>query len=129
MDVQLWGKYIEMISLILADIIRLIHYSLLIVVVSGPFLPRRLVPFYLLFIWLIFLDWNDFDGVCILTRLENYFRTGIWAAKSPIEGGPEFFRPILGQLGLTISRPAAERLNNFMFLAFWGITFIKYVWY
>jgi hypothetical protein len=114
---------------VLADIIRLVHYSLLIVVISGPFLPRQYVPYYLLFIWLIFLDWNDFDGVCTLTRLENYFRTGIWAAKSPIEGGPEFFRPILDRLGLTVSRLEADRLNNFIFLVFWGATFIKYAWY
>ncbi len=116
------------IRMLAADLVRLIHYALLPVVASGPFLPRKYVPYYLIFVWLIFLDWNDFDGVCTLTRIEHWLRTGIWASKSPIEGGPEFFRPILLRLGFSLDRYEAERLNNFIFLMFWGITFIKYVW-
>jgi hypothetical protein len=116
------------IRMLAADLVRLVHYALLPVVVSGPFLPRKYVPYYLIFVWLIFLDWNDFDGMCILTRIEHWLRTGIWASKSPIEGGPEFFRPILLRLGFRLDRYEADRLNNFVFLMFWGITFIKYVW-
>lgn len=111
-----------------ADLVRLIHYSLFPIVVLGPFLPRRYIPYYLIFVWLIFLDWNDFDGMCTLTKVEHYFRTGQWTSKSPLEGGPEFFRPILLGLGFNVTRSEAERLNNFIFLLFWGITFMRYVW-
>ncbi len=114
---------------LIADLIRLIHYSLFIIVAIGPFLPNKYIPYYLLFIWIIFLDWNDFDGVCTLTRLEHYFRSGYWSDKSPIEGGPEFFRPMLQSLGFSLTRLEADRLNNFIFLIFWGITFIKYIWF
>jgi hypothetical protein len=116
-------------NLLLADIVRIIHYSLFIIVAYGPFLNRKYVPYYLIFIWLIFLDWNDFDGVCILTRIEHWLRTGEWASKSPIEGGPEFFRPIVQSFGFQITRYEADRLNNFIFLIFWGITMIKYLYY
>lgn len=112
----------------LADLVRLIHYSLFPIVVMGPFLPRRWIPYYLIFVWLIFLDWNDFDGMCTLTKVEHYLRTGKWTSKSPLEGGPEFFRPILLSIGLNVNRVEAERLNNFIFLLFWGITFMRYVW-
>jgi hypothetical protein len=114
---------------LIADLIRLIHYSLFIIVAIGPFLPKKYIPYYLLFIWIIFLDWNDFDGVCTLTRLEHYFRAGYWSNKSPIEGGPEFFRPMLQSFGFSLTRLEADRLNKFIFLIFWGITFIKYVWF
>ncbi len=113
----------------LADIVRLIHYALLPVVASGPFISRKYVPYYLIFVWLIFLDWNDFNGMCTLTQIEHWLRTGEWTSKSPIEGGPEFFRPILLRSGFSLDRYEAERLNNFIFLIFWGITFIKYVWF
>ena len=55
--------------------------------------------------------------MCILTRLENYFRTDEWSAKSPIEGGPEFFRPLFNQLtGYNLNRYEADRLNNTIFI-------------
>ena len=111
-----------------ADLVRLIHYSLFPIVVLGPFLPRRYIPYYLIFVWLIFLDWNDFDGMCTLTKVEHWLRVGQWTSKSPLEGGPEFFRPILLKLGLNVNRSEAERLNNFIFLMFWGITFMRYLW-
>ncbi len=114
---------------ILADLVRLLHYTLFVIVAIGPFLPRRYMPYYLLFVLLIFLDWNDFDGVCILTRVEHYLRTGNWNIDSPIEGGPEFFRPILSRMGFNITKIEADRLNNFIFLLFWGATFIRYVWF
>ncbi len=113
----------------LADFVRLLHYTLFVIVFMGPLLPRKYLPYYLLFILLIFLDWNDFDGICSLTRLEHYFRTGEWNVLSPIEGGPEFFRPILSRMGFDLTRIEGDRLNNFIFLLFWGAAFIRYAWF
>ncbi len=116
-------------SIILADIIRFLHYLMFIIVLGGPFLPKKYIPYYILFVFIIFLDWNDFDGMCTLTKLENYFRYGKWSSNSPIEGGPEFFRPIVNFLGYNLTRIEADRLNNFIFLLCCITAFIRYVWF
>ena len=120
------------INTIIADIIYYIHYTLVLYVLTGWFItPLKYLKYYILLIIFIFLDWNDSDGQCILTRLENYFRYGVWKQKSPIEGGPEFFRPLLDTIfGYKISRIQADRLNNFIFMlcllaAFIKLNFIK----
>ena len=116
--------------MMLANIVRSIHILIVVFVFIGPFiLPHKLLPYFLLFILLIFLDWNDFDGMCILTKIEHYLIYGVWDNKSPTEGGPEFFRPILQYLGFNLTRTEADRLNNFLFLISWGIAFIRYVWF
>lgn len=83
---------------------------------------------YRIIYYLSGMDWNDFDGMCILTKIEHYFRTGEWTSKSPLEGGPEFFRPILLRFGFNVTRSDADRLNNFIFLMFLGITFMRYLY-
>ena len=117
-----------MISPIIADIINLLHIAMFVFVILGCFLlPKKYLFYYLIFIMLIFLDWNDLDGICILTRLENYFRTGKWESKSPIEGGPEFFRPLFNKIiGLNLGRLEADRLNNTIFIVCWLIGFLRY---
>lgn len=100
-----------------------------VVVLIGPFLPKKYLPYYILFVFLIFLDWNDLDGMCILTKIEHYFRSGKWESTSPVEGGPEFFRPILQQFNISLTRTEADRLNNFIFLLCWGTAFIRYAWF
>jgi hypothetical protein len=114
--------------MVLADIIRTIHYLMFVYILFGPFiLSRKYLAYYLFFVLFVFLDWNDFDGMCILTKLEYYFRYGTWKNESPIEGGPEFFRPFVNSLGFNLSRTEADRLNNFIFLIFWGIALIRYI--
>lgn len=112
---------------LLADIIKYIHYGLVLFVLTAhSLLPIEYIKYYLLFVMLIFLDWNDFDGQCILTRLEHYFRTGEWNQKSPVEGGPEFFRPILNKIfSSELTRIEADRFNNFIFIICWIIAFLR----
>jgi hypothetical protein len=73
------------------------------------------------------LDWNDFDGMCILTKLEHYARTGQWVAKSAIQiDAPEFFRPFIYSLtGYKMTREGADRLNNFSFLLILLLTILR----
>lgn len=115
-------------SLFLADLVRFLHYAMVLCVFLGPWLPRKYLPYYMLFVLLIFLDWNDLDGMCILTKLEHYFRYDEWVSTSPVEGGPEFFRPILERLGISLSRSEGDRFNNFVFLICWLTAFVRYVW-
>jgi hypothetical protein len=113
--------------ILLADIVYYLHISLIFYVLSGIFiLPCNYLTTYIIFIILVLLDWNDFDGMCILTKIEHYLREDEWINQSPVEGGPEFFRPIVNNMfGLSISTPEAERLNNFVFISCLLIAFLR----
>lgn len=115
--------------LILADIVKTIHILLLVFVLLGPFiLPKKYLYYYIILIILIFLDWNDLDGQCILTRIEYWLRYNQWYNQgSPIEGGPEFFRQLyIKVIGINISTLKADRLNNFLFILCLLIAFIRF---
>jgi hypothetical protein len=111
----------------LANLIRLVHYTLVVFVfIAHSLLPLVYVKYYLLLIILIFIGWNDLSGQCILTRLEHYFRTGEWNQKAPTEGGPEFLRPVLNEMfDINISRVQAERLSSFLLIALWLVAFMR----
>ncbi len=103
---------------LLADITKWIHiFMILFVLLGHSLVPVKYLKYYIFFVLFILLDWNDVDGMCVLTKLENYFRTGNWVSLSPLEGGPEFFRPLMNRIfSLNLTRTEADRLNNFMFI-------------
>ena len=106
-------------SEIIANILYYIHFNLIIFIFIGNFLlPVRYLPYFALLIILIMLDWNDLDGMCILTKLEYYFRNGKWVSQPAVEeNAPEFFRPFIKKIsGIELTRLASDRLNNFLFL-------------
>ena len=114
---------------ILADIIKYIHILLILFILIGPFiLPKKYLYYYIILVILIFLDWNDLDGQCILTRIEYWLRNNQWYNQgSPIEGGPEFFRHLYIKVtGKDISTLKADRLNNFLFMVCLLIAFLRY---
>jgi hypothetical protein len=117
-------------SEIMANIIYYIHFSLVIFVLIGfAILPAKWLVYYIILGLIIMLDWNDFDGMCILTKVEHYFRTGEWVL-NPEDERPEFFRPILRKIiGIDISRNMANKISNFVFLMVILIGFIRYNWY
>jgi hypothetical protein len=100
-------------NIIKADIIKYIHIFLIIYVYTGWLItPVKYLHYYIFLIIFIFLDWNDLDGQCILTRLEFYFRTGDWTPQET----PEFFRPIINKMfGLKLIKEEGNRLNYFSF--------------
>ena len=107
-------------SVILANIIYGLHILLVIYILIGhhpKITSSENLPNYIYLVMIIFLDWNDFDGQCILTKLENYFRTGTMACNPPRENGPEFFRPIINKIfSADLTREQGDRLNNFIFM-------------
>lgn len=106
-----------MANLFLADIVKYLHVALFFVVILGWMLPIKWLPYYVLFIIVILLDWNDLDGMCILTKFEHWLRYDTWEVKSSLEGGPEFFRPMINNaLGIELTRIQADRLNAFIFV-------------
>ena len=121
-----------MINDIIANIIKYIHYILILYVMTGYiYTPIVYLKYYLLIIILIFLDWNDFDGQCILTGIEHYFRFGKWDLRpSEQEGAPEFFRPIINKIfQINLNRNEASRLNYFLFMTSFLIGFIRLLLY
>lgn len=116
-----------MANILIANIIKYIHFGLILfILIAHSLIPVKYIKYYLLLVMIIFLDWNDADGQCILTRLEHYFRTDKWKQSSPVEGGPEFFRPVINKLfNKQLSRTEADRLNNFIFIICWLIAFLR----
>ena len=117
-----------MLFSLMAEFTKWIHIFMILFVLGGHILlPVRYLKYYIIFVILILLDWNDADGMCCLTKVENYFRTGKWESLSPLEGGPEFFRPLVNRifhLNLTILE--ADRLNNFIFISCLLVAFLRY---
>jgi hypothetical protein len=103
-----------MINQNIADIIKYIHILLVFYVFIGWLItPIKYLRYYIFMIIIIFLDWNDLDSQCILTRLEYYFRTSDW---NPPEA-PEFFRPMVNKyLNLNLNKDEGNRLNAFIFI-------------
>ena len=110
------------------NLIWIIHFVILIFILFGwGILPSYTLKYQMLIVPLIFLDWNDYDGQCFLTRLEHYFKTGQWKQKTFEEGGPEFFRPILEFITKRkFDRISASRINYFLFIISWLITYYKF---
>lgn len=112
----------------LANTIHNLHGLLIIFIFLGNFiLPVKYLLYFAVLIIIIMLDWNDFDGMCILTKLEHYARTGQWVAKAAIKtDAPEFFRPFIYSLtGYEMTREGADKLNNFSFLLVLLITILR----
>ena len=119
-----------MINIFVANIFRYIHLLLIFYVFTGFIItPIKYLKYYIFMLILIFLDWNDSDGQCILTGLEHRFRTGKCNKKSArYENAPEFFRPLINKLfNLNLSRDESDRLNNFIFMLCLLFAFIRYM--
>ena len=115
-----------MASLLLANVINKLHFVLVLTVLLGCFAPIRYLPYYILFILVILIDWNDFDGMCILTKLEHWARYDNWEARSPQEGGPEFVRPLLNKtFNLNLTTIQADRINTLVFVIGLLIAFLR----
>ncbi len=114
----------------IANIIYLIHILLILFIFFGNFfIPNNYLPFFIIFIILIILSWNYAINVCILTKLEHYFRTGEWSDKNALdENGPEFFRPFITSItGIKMTRIQADKLNLNLFLLVIVISLVKYI--
>lgn len=113
----------------IANFILYIHYVLITFILIGHvLLPKEYLKYYILLIIIIFLDWNDLDAQCILTRLEYYYRTGIWKQKPAIEGGPEVFRPTINKIfNINLNRNEGNKLNNFIFMLCLLIAFLRLI--
>ena len=107
------------------------------------FLPILLTFFYksgswlkynLLIIPFILMDWYDYDDQCSLTSLEAKLR-GTWTPGSAESGqeAPAFFQPLLNKLlkplDLRVDRQFAGKINIYLFLIAFIVSYIRYMRY
>ncbi len=98
------------------------------ILLGNLFIPNKYLPYFIVFVIFIILNWYGLFGSCILTKLEYYFRYNIWSDLSANqEGGPEFFRPLIKYIfNIDLTRCVADKLNNILFLLVIFISLIKY---
>jgi hypothetical protein len=119
-------------SILLANIVHYIHLLVVLFILSGVFyLPEYYLPFYITFIIITILGWNNSIGACYLTTIEHYFRTGEWSTLSATDNnGPEFFRPFITSItGINMTRDQSDRLNYIAFMLVAIAASIKYLLY
>jgi hypothetical protein len=111
----------------IANLINYLHIVLVLYIITGWFItPIKYIHLYLLLIIFVILDWNDFDGQCILTRLEHYYRHK--NKKSDIEKNqrPEFFRPLIKKwFNINLNREESRRVNYFVFMFSFLLGFLR----
>ena len=101
---------------IIADLLHYVHIGLLIYIAIGWYItPIQYIHLYLIFIIFVILDWNDFDGTCIITIYEDYFRSKNSIkkqTKQKEESSPEFFRPLLNKLlNVNVTREDSKKIT------------------
>lgn len=115
----------------IADLIHYLHIVLVLYIVTGWFItPIKYIHLYLLLIIFVILDWNDFDGQCILTRLEHYYRYKNTNSETEPDKEknerPEFFRPLINKLfNLNLNREESRRVNYFVFVFSFLLGFLR----
>lgn len=132
-------------NIIVADSIHYLHIILVFYVVSGWLItPIEKIHYYILLVIFILLDWNDFDGECMLTKLEHYARDNNGDRRQELRidnqygggdskltintetGQPEFFRPLLNRLfRINMTSEEASRLNYFVFVSGILLAFVR----
>ena len=74
--------------------------------------PIKYIHFYLFFIIFLIFDWNYFDGLCMLTKFEDYFRNKNSIKQQKKQDQPEFFRPIFKKIfNVSVTREQSKRIT------------------
>ena len=115
----------------IADLIHYLHIVLVLYIIVGWYItPIKYIHLYLLLIIFVILDWNDFDGQCILTRLEHYYRYKNTKPDTEPDKEknkrPEFFRPLIKKwFNINLNREESRRVNYFVFVFSFLLGFLR----
>ena len=111
----------------IAELINYLHIVLVLYIIVGWFItPIKYIHLYLLLIIFVILDWNDFDGQCILTRLEHYYRNKNTKPVTEKNERPEFFRPLIKKwFNVNLHREESRRINYFVFMSAFLLGFLR----
>ena len=116
---------------IVADALNYLHIAFVLYVIVGwYFTPVKYIHLYLLIIIFIFLDWNDFDGLCILTKIEAYFRNKDSEKEEKEQSHAEFFRPLIKKLfNINMTHNDSTKLNYFIFMLVFLFGFLRMLYH
>ena len=100
----------------------LISFYLLL---GGYFIPNKYLPVYLLSIPYIIIDWNDKDGLCWLTKLNNMikYKTLNPEVKEEIEN--YFIKNTLQKIGIIIESKTLTFTLYVLFLLSWFYAYTR----
>ena len=113
---------------IIADALNYLHIAFVLYIIVGwYFIPVKYIHFYLFIIIFIILDQNDFDGLCTLTKIEDYFRNKNSVIK---QHDPEFFRPIVKKLfNINMTNVHSTKINNFLLMLVFLFGFLRMLYH
>ena len=108
--------------LLIESIHLLISFYLLL---GGYFIPNKYLPVYLLSIPYIIIDWNDKDGLCWLTKLNNMikYKTLNPEVKEEIEN--YFIKNTLQKIGIIIESKTLTFTLYVLFLLSWFYAYTR----
>ena len=69
---------------------------------GGYFIPSQYIPVYLLSLPYIIIDWNDNDGLCWLTKLNNMIKYQTLNPVTQDENENNFIKDTLGKIGIIV---------------------------
>ena len=98
-----------MLNLLESIHLLIVFYSLF----GGYFVPSKYVPVYLLSLPYIIIDWNDKDGLCWLTKLNNMIKYRTLNPVTQEENENYFIKDTLEKIGITVE---AKKLTFILYL-------------
>ena len=116
---------------IIADALNYLHIAFVLYIIVGwYFIPVKYIHFYLFIIIFIILDQNDFDGLCTLTKIEDYFRNKNSVKERIKQHDPEFFRPIVKKLfNINMTNVHSTKINNFLLMLVFLFGFLRMLYH
>ena len=116
---------------IIADALNYLHIAFVLYIIVGwYFTPIRYIHLYLFIIIFIILDWNDFDGLCTLTKMEDYFRNNNSVKEQKEQSNAEFFRPLIKKLfNINMTHKDSTKLNYFIFMLVFLFGFLRMLYH
>jgi len=72
------------------------------VILGGYFIPSKYIPVYLLSLPYIIIDWNDKDGLCWLTKLNNMIKYRTLNPVTQDENENNFIKDTLEKIGIIV---------------------------
>ena len=106
-------------------IVESIHLlAVFYLLLGGYFIPKNYLPVYLLSIPYIVIDWNDKDGLCWLTKLNNMIKYETLNPKTT-DKEDNFLHGLLQAQGIMIDYKTFNSLLYVVFISSWGYAYYR----
>ena len=92
--------------------------------VGGYLIPIKYLPIYFLCLPFIIIDWNDKDGLCWITKLNNMIKQETLHPKTT-DKEDNFLNGILQAQGIMIDYKTFDFLLYVVFISSWGYAYYR----